>query len=185
MCGRFCLFEDENEDIREILNRTEGEFKTGEIFPTDKAPVLLRQQNETSPVAIKWGFPGFKGKGVIINARAETVEQKKIFRNCLQTGRCVISSTGFYEWTHDGKKQKYRFNLPGTGVLYMAGLFNVYNGERRFVILTTSTNDSMPPVHNRMPVILSRDEVRPWLGLFQKAQDFLYSKRPELVKQIS
>ena len=97
MCGRYCLFEDENEDIREILNRTEGEFKTGEIFPTDKAPVLLWQQNAVNTVAVKWGFPGFKGKGVIINARAETVEEKRIFSNCLQTGRCIIPSTGFYE----------------------------------------------------------------------------------------
>ncbi|HCM13967.1 MAG TPA: SOS response-associated peptidase, partial [Lachnospiraceae bacterium] len=53
------------------LERTEGDVKTGEIFPTDKAPVLIRRQNDIHPEAVKWGFPRFRNKGVIINARAE------------------------------------------------------------------------------------------------------------------
>ena len=49
MCGRYCLYDDDNEELRAILDKTEGEFKTGEIFPTDRAPILI-QQNESTCV---------------------------------------------------------------------------------------------------------------------------------------
>ena len=117
MCGRYCLYEDGNEELRAILDRTEGEFKTGEIFPTDKAPVLIQQTGTVMPEAVVWGFPGFPGKGVIINARAETVPEKPMFRRSLASMRCVIPSSGFFEWSHSGPKIKYQFNLPDSSVL--------------------------------------------------------------------
>ena len=182
MCGRYCLYAEENEELREILDRTEGEFKTGEIFPTDKAPVLIQQSSEIKPQGISWGFPGFRGKGVIINARVETVPEKPMFRKSLTTTRCVIPSSGFFEWTHSGPKTKYQFNLPGTGVLYMAGLYQDFGGERRFVIITTSANDSMIEVHNRMPVILLEEDVRKWLYDDSTVIDRLRKTPPMLIK---
>ena len=182
MCGRYCLYADGNEELRRILDRTEGEFKTGEIFPTDKAPVLIQQDGKIHPEGVVWGFPGFRGKGVIINARAETVPEKAMFRTSLQSKRCVIPSSGFFEWTHDGQKTKYRFNLPGTGILYMAGLYRDCEDGRRFVILTAEANESMAEVHNRMPVILLREEVRQWLSDFPAAADRLKQNQPQLVK---
>ena len=76
MCGRYVLFSDtEIQDIRDIIDEVQrkvnGEIKTGEIFPTDKAPVLIQEQGIITPDAVKWGFPNFHNKGVIINSRAE------------------------------------------------------------------------------------------------------------------
>lgn len=143
MCGRYCLYEDDNRELREILDKTEDEFKTGDIFPTDKAPVLIQQNDGIRPEAVAWGFPGFKGKGVIINARAETVMEKNTFRRSMEIKQCVIPSSGFFEWSHSGPKIKYQFKLPEPNTLYMAGLYQDFEEERRFVILTTDANESM------------------------------------------
>ena len=183
MCGRYCLYDDGNEELREIFDRTEGEFKTGEVFPTEKAPVLIEQSGGITPEAVAWGFPEFRGKGVIINARAETVPEKPMFRNCLLGRRCVIPSSGFFEWSHSGPKTKYRFNLPESGALYMAGLYQDFGGERRFVIITTAANSSMTEVHNRMPIVLQGTERDDWLCSGENAIGILQSVRPELIRQ--
>lgn len=186
MCGRYVLFSDpELKEIREILEeiqRKNQTVKTGEIFPTDKAPVLLRLGTKTMPEAFAWGFPNFRNKGVVINARAETVQEKPMFRSCLAARRCIIPSTGFFEWTHDGEKTKYRFNVAGTEILYMAGLYGTFQGENRFVILTTTANRSMEKVHSRMPVVLDKDGKHTWLEDAGKAVELLARVPPELVK---
>lgn len=178
------LNEDARErEIREIigeLQRKNETFKTGEIFPTDKVPILIEK---FTPRAAAWGFPGFRGKGVVINARAETVPEKPMFLSCLHGGRCVIPSTGFFEWSHDGKKTKYRFNLPGTGVLCMAGLYRSCGGEDRFVILTTAANRSMEEVHSRMPVVLDGDGMRRWMTDAEAALGLLSETPPRLVRE--
>lgn len=177
------LYAEGNEELREILDSTEGEFKTGEIFPTDKAPILIRQEGVVRPVAVSWGFPGFKGKGVIINARAETVPEKPMFRRCLEGQRCIIPSSGFFEWSHDGQKIKYQFNLPEISALYMAGLFQNFNNERRFIIITTAANSSMSEVHNRMPVVLGDKEKERWIESPQEAARILSVVPPMLIRQ--
>jgi putative SOS response-associated peptidase YedK len=187
VCGRYTLFSDtEEKDIRDIINEVQrnvdGDIKTGEIFPTDRAPVLIQKQNRIAPEALIWGFPNFRNKGVIINARSETVQEKVMFRKCLFTKRCVIPSTGFYEWSHNGEKLKYQFNLPNTRALYMAGLYNEFDGEQRFVILTTEANNSMSDIHNRMPVVLDREEVQQWVADPESAIKIISEKHPLLEK---
>lgn len=95
----------------------------------------------------------------------------------------MIPSTGFFEWSHDANKVKYRFNLPGTGVLYMAGLYNEFQGECRFVILTAAANFSMQDVHDRMPVVLDTNGKSRWLEDTQSAMELLCHVPPELVKE--
>ncbi len=73
----------------------------------------------------------------------------------------MVPTTGFYEW--DKRKTKYHFRLPGKNVLYLAGLWSVFQGEERFVVLTTAPNDTIINVHDRMPVILTEPELEPWL----------------------
>jgi len=190
MCGRYTIFSDtEQRDIRDIIDEVQrkvnGELKTGEIFPTDKAPVLIEQQNKITPELFTWGFPNFKSKGVIINARSETLMERPMFRGCLSSKRCVIPSTGFYEWTHTGEKEKYLFNLPDTQALYMAGLYNDFDGERRFVILTMDADSSMADIHNRMPLVLRNDEVNHWIRNQSEAFEILDRKRPLLEKRLA
>ncbi|OCN03390.1 hypothetical protein A7X67_10930 [Clostridium sp. W14A] len=186
MCGRYVLFSDPDlKEIREILEEVQRKnetFQTGEIFPTDKAPVLIRERGAVTPEAIVWGFPHRYNKGVIINARVETVRERSMFRRCLPSRRCVIPSTGFFEWSHDANKVKYQFNLPGTDALYMAGLYDEFQGEKRFVILTTAANFSMQDVHDRMPVVLDGNGRNRWLDDAQSAMELLNRVPPELAR---
>lgn len=116
---------------------------------------------------------------VIFNARAETVEEKKTFRQSLFTNRCVVPSTGFYEW--DEQKKKHLFRLPGEQTLYMAGICKEYDGIQRYVILTTAANNSMKAIHDRMPVILPKDKILLWATDTAAALDYLHNEMPELV----
>ena len=129
--------------------------------PPIPPPILLAEEQKITPKPMTWGFPSFKGKGVIINARGETALDKPMFRRFLLERRCIVPTTGFYEW--DNQKRKYHFRLPGQDRLYLAGLWNTFQGEERFVILTTAPNDTIIHVHDRMPVLLTDDEVTPWL----------------------
>lgn len=89
-----------------------------------------------------------------------------MFRKSLMERRCVVPTTGFFEWGpgNHGKKQKYRFNLPGgEKALYLAGVWNDFSGEEKCVILTTAANGSMEGIHDRMTVILTKEETERWV----------------------
>lgn len=176
----------DSEEIRKILNilqkKQGGPIRTGEIFPTNKAPALVLENSKVQPELITWGFPSFQGKGVIINARGETLQEKKMFRTPFISGRCVIPSTGFYEWSRDSQKQKYLFNVPATSALYMAGLYARFDYEYRFVIVTVAANSDMQPIHNRMPLVLTHNGVSEWIRNQEQAVCLLTSTLPTLVK---
>jgi len=190
-----------------------GQLAHGEIFPSAIAPVVAKfatkisNHSEGSPaesniiyeiIAMKWGFPHWQNSSVIINARAETAAVKNMFRRPLKEQRCVIPSSGFYEWSrndntlHDsnislfdnfshssgnqprrGKrkaKNKYLFHQPGNSTtLYMAGISNTFRDAfgieyDAFTILTKAANDSVAPIHDRMPVILAPDDIDLWIN---------------------
>ena len=193
MCGRYVMLsEKEVEDVRDIareIDRKYGErnMPTGEIFPTNRAPVFVATEGGYGAELMSWGLPQYKGSGVIINARAETAQEKRTFKGALLERRCVIPSTGFFEWTHEPakKKEKYLFNLPYTPMLYMAGLFNPVPDEQlpRFAILTTVANGSMSDIHNRMPVILRKEEINEWLLQTSFINEALFRVPTELVRK--
>ena len=103
-----------------------------------------------------------------------------MFRESLASMRCVVPSTGFWEW--DADKRKFLFTLPGSAELYMAGLYTIREGAPCYCILTTAANESMRAVHDRMPLVLTRDQVRPWLEQPERSAEFLRMKPPLLVK---
>jgi putative SOS response-associated peptidase YedK len=191
MCGRYNFTIEESEEIQEILEKVNAKFhgkevKTGEIFPTNPAPILIEEGRgsslEVSPVISNWGFPKFNQKGVIINARSETAFEKRTFRDSLVNRRCIIPSTGFYEW--DGSKQKFLFRQEGSNALYMAGLYSYYGNEMRFVILTTDANDSMKDVHHRMPLVIPKNEIERWIFDYNATSEILKRTPPQLVKEV-
>lgn len=201
MCGRYTVFtEQEIIEIREILEDIGRRFakdkvRNGEIYPTDPAPLLLPAEGgrwDARPV--RWGFPRWDNKGVIINARAETAFDKPTFRSSLMTRRCVVPATGFFEWKHvEGvkNKEKYLIRLPDEPMLYMAGIYHFFKGtdgleSPRFVILTTAANKDMAPLHDRMPVILRSHERKSWLFDADSAGSLLTRPGPPLViRQVS
>ena len=128
MCGRYSLAPDQSKEIAQIVAEVQARFgaasiHTGEIFPTNVAPILFPDGQKMTPKPIIWGL----GKGVIINARGETALDKPMFRRSVLERRCIVPTTGFYEW--DSQKRKYHFRLPGQDRLYLAGLWNVFRAR--------------------------------------------------------
>ena len=195
MCGRYSVFTEAeiiemNAIIAEVSQRFGNQpVATGEIFPTNLAPVLWMEANRLAPKPVLWGYPKWDGKGVIINARAETALTKNMFRKSLLERRCVIPSTGFFEWLHvEGKKKKdkYLLRLPDTEMLHMAGMSGTFKDTagqpyEAFCILTTAANESVQPIHDRMPVILSPNEREAWLTDNDFMSHVLERAGPELV----
>jgi putative SOS response-associated peptidase YedK len=194
MCGRYEMFiNPENREMMKIVKDIENKYgvknnmKTGEIFPTNTVPILAFNNNDNiiEPDLYTWGFPSFRNKSVIINARSETALEKSMFKKSLLERRCVVPSTGFYEWSHDTKKEKFKFNIDGLDDLYMAGIWNEFKGEKRFVILTTSANNSIKDIHDRMPVILRYEQINSWIDDLDAATDIINGEHPELIKSVA
>ena len=164
MCGRYYADDD---TIREIA-RLVGEIdktgtEAGDILPSRQAAVITGLGHPLVAARMAWGFPKFDGKGLVINARAESALEKRSFRESVLHRRCVIPARGFYEWNKEKEKEKFTFERPDRDVLFMAGCFCPFDGQDRFVILTTAANPSVSPVHSRMPLILERDELTAWV----------------------
>ena len=117
------------------------------------------------------GFRQFTGSGLIINARAESVIDKPMFRDSILQRRCVIPASWFYEWNR--QKEKITFKREDSSVLFMAGVYQKHEEGNRFVILTTDANESMRPVHDRMPVILEEQELKDWIYDFEFMREAL------------
>lgn len=181
MCGRYQFTAEQCEEIRRIAQEVrrrhgDGAWVPGEIRPTAAAPVLLADGAGIRPELMSWGYR--LPKSLVINARAESAAEKPLFRESLKARRCVVPSTGFYEW--DGEKRKYFFTLPGEDALYMAGLYEIREGRPCYCILTTEANDSMREIHPRMPLILERRRLREWLEQPEKAGECLRIVSPAL-----
>ena len=127
---------------------------------------------------LQWGFLGFDKGNLLINARAESVMDRPTFRGSFEQGRCVLPAAGFYEW--DKSKEKVTFTVPSKPILYLAGIWRLYGPEQRFVILTREANASMVPVHDRMPLILTKEEVTPWVSERAEAERLLTKELPML-----
>lgn len=226
MCARFQVFsEEEIIEIRSIIAEVsrkfgEGAVNTGEIRPTNTAPILTLEGNRLAPCPVSWGFPKWSGKGVDINARTDTIlyaldhpNERSIWRKAILTRRCVIPSTGFYEWAYESAvepaiepqlslfpventpnskepKVKLLFRRPDGPMLYMAGMINTFadkDGKKKdaFVILTTAANSTMERFHDRMPVILSANEREEWIRNETFMREVLARAGSEVVWQIA
>ncbi len=146
-------------------------YMAHDIHPNDMAPVILSNQGMLTVDDLQWGFPQHTGKGLLINARAESALQKPSFSESMLYRRCIIPARHFYEW--DPQKNKVTFRRSDTAVLFMAGCYNLFPDGRRFTILTTRANASMEPVHDRMPLILEPDEVAEWFASTERARILL------------
>ena len=172
MCGRYVIDDGLNGALAQLGYQYEAP-RTKEIFPTNTVPLLTG----SGLVQSFWGFPKWSGKGVIINARAETVHQKKMFSAAFNNGRCVVPSSGFYEWQG---KDKFLFKVHERPALFMAGLCKIYDGGISFVILTTMANSSVKDIHSRMPLVLPEQDITKWLEDEQAAVDMIDREPPNL-----
>jgi putative SOS response-associated peptidase YedK len=188
MCGRYSLSKSKIELEERFQAEMLVDFKPRfNIAPTQLVPVITSD----SPKGFSffyWGItPDFgQNKPVaqkLINARSETITEKISFKGSFQRRRCLIPADGFFEWKKLGKKTKipYRFTLREDEIFSFAGIWEEYetvSGESQhtFLILTTTPNEVVEEVHDRMPVILKRDQEKKWLDK--------YSSEEELAKML-
>lgn len=164
MCGRYYFHLKGNDDeIEEIRKRVQQfrlfDFVEGEVFPTQNALVLVQGKHAIEPAIKPWGIHGYQDK-LIINARMEGIEQKRTFEPHLKN-RCVVLCNGFYEWVKQGtKKDKIYITKKERPLLYMAG---IYNQKQEFVIVTGASSNTMKQIHERTPILLSRDQIDAYL----------------------
>lgn len=147
------------------------EKRAGDICPSQQAPVLTGEGGELHLEIMTWGFLPPSGEekrdgkvrpgGLLINARAETALEKRMFRDSIRSRRCVIPAGHFYEWDED--RNRAEFSDRESPLLYMAGFYRYFQEEKRFIILTTKANASVERVHDRMPVLLRKEEIEGWV----------------------
>jgi putative SOS response-associated peptidase YedK len=188
MCGRYYIPEDDDDsgfkEIFEYISKkydgspTLSKMKRGEIFPTDIVPVLTG----ASPVLMKWGFSRFDGKGRVINARLETADGTPMFKKSFADMRCLIPAGHYFEWHKQDGGNKVKYAIGRNKPLYMAGLYRPEPDVPvpLFVILTRPAEPDISFIHDRMPVILAREQQDKWLSEGIGVQELLKTTTEQL-----
>ena len=181
MCGRY-LFDPKTGELDEYWQiiadvakkqekYKEQEIATGEVFPSNNVLTLgANKNNEVVPGITKWGFEGFKKGQLFINARAESVEEKKTFSKHFRERRIVFPMNGFYEWDSDKKKFLFSGNNE---VIYVAGFYRIHENVAESIIMTTEPNAAVSPIHDRMPLIIEKSDIDKWVLDLDFAREYL------------
>jgi putative SOS response-associated peptidase YedK len=135
------------------------------VSPSQTVPIITASDKGRRLVMAKWGFrPAWvkDSKLAPINARAETVATSRLFAAAVRDGRCLVPATGFYEWKAvpgQKRKQPFYIRLKGGAPFAFAGLWTPpHLAPPTCVIITTTPNELLVDIHNRMPVILDPDD---------------------------
>jgi len=200
MCGRYSLFAP-SEEIEARFDATFAfDFESRyNAAPSQSLPVITDAESD-SIQRMKWGLiPSWaddRKEHGYINARAETLAEKRSFAEAYESRRCLVPADGMYEWVEqNGGKQPYRVALPDDDLFAMAGLYERWEPPQRqtglgefggsggggqdeivetFTIVTTEPNDTVGALHHRMAVLLDPEEESQWLtGETDTAADLL------------
>lgn len=176
MCGRFALKAPRSELVRRFVLDECTDLKPRYNIPPGTEIASIRHSPEGRRVLhlLRWGLVPNWAKDLSIgnklnNARSETVADKPSFRDAFRRRRCLIPADGFYEWQAQGKlKQPYYISLASAEPMAMAGLWESWrtpSGEilRTCCVLTTGPNETMRPIHDRMPVLIAPADWERWL----------------------
>ena len=183
MCGRYVVAYDPETLVSGFSVLRVPPFpKRWNVTPQSEVPVVQQtREGERIVTLMRWGLlphwakdPALANK--LNNARAEGVFDKPSFRQAIRRRRCLLPASGFYEWqtTPGGKQPWYISRRDGTP-LAMAGLFEAWRASETddwrlsCCIVTTEPNALMAPIHDRMPVLIARDDWGRWLA--RDAQD--------------
>lgn len=182
MCGRFVSASPPDEIARYFgAERTRDALlePSYNVAPTDDIYVVRQSGTSRRLEAFHWGLVPFWAKDPsvgnrMINARAEGLADKGAYRSAFRDRRCLVPADGFYEWRKiEGRRQKqpYFVHRPDDEPMAFAGLWERWRGPdresdemlRSCTIVTTSANDTMAPIHDRMPVVLPPSAWDQWL----------------------
>lgn len=186
MCGVYYIDDETVKDIESLVSAADRWIHENlpgkDIYPTNYAPVMTGQTEGLKLSRQRWGYPGIHKKGVVFNARAESVMEKQMFANGIRYHRAVIPARHFYEWS--ANREKNTFSRPDRKPLFLAGFFDILENEERFVILTTRANDSMRRIHDRMPLILEQEQLEDWIYNVSSAKKLLSQTPARLKRQV-
>ncbi len=175
MCGKYHITtEDENISFQEALRKLmlehpEIQLKTGDILPSQVAPVITAQG--LSPMRFGHRFGALKR--LLINARSETAADSPLFAPRLRTSRCLVPASAFYEWSPE--KKPFLFGREQGGLIHMAALYFTGADVPGFVIITRDAAGPPSAVHPRMPLIFGSHELQEaWLRQDSLAEALLH-----------
>jgi putative SOS response-associated peptidase YedK len=177
MCGRYTFFSPA-ESVTRLFDTpvpvpVEARYN---IAPTQFVPAIRQSAESGRRIdLLHWGLvPSWaKDKAIgnrMINARAETLAEKPSFKRALRARRCLILTSGYYEWRKEGeRKQPYFISRRDGDPMAMAGLWEHWDGQQggldSCTIVTTDANEFLQPLHHRMPAIIPPDRCAQWLGV--------------------
>ncbi len=170
MCGRYNTDSKVNDWIIEYCSLpSESVLRVGDIRPGERAPVIIA--GKTKPLIAPM-TRGVQGNGsLIINARKETLCEKPTFRNLIQNRRCLLPAACFYEW--DSGKHKVTLYGKDDNKMFLAGVYQADPDGGRFVIITAPADETVKPIHDRMPVRIPEDLIDEWLSNTERTPEIL------------
>lgn len=145
------------------------------IAPTDSIPVIIETEGSRQTLEARWWLvpswsDGPSQRYAMFNARSETLSTSRAYKHPFQKKRCIIPASSFIEWTKtDEGKQPYEITTK-SGAMALAGLWDYWQGEEgegvySCTIVTTDAVTEFEHIHQRMPLILDREEQRRWLDI--------------------
>jgi len=187
MCGRFTQYFTYAElfEFWSMFLNTDAPAPLGNlqpryhVCPTDPIVAVLQTKTGLSLERVRWGLAPFWWKQPLkklpatFNARAETVAEKPMFREAFKQRRCIIPASGYYEWQDrdDGKQPWYFTAKNGDPILLIAGLWESWKNPeaphdtvRSATMVITEPNAFVATLHDRMPVLLTKETMGDWLS---------------------
>jgi putative SOS response-associated peptidase YedK len=187
MCATFQLSGSDAAEIKNICDELTKKYGkeaadkaiNKDFYPKSEVPVI---GGNDKLALLKWGFPLHGKSDTVFNARAESLSEKRMYKDILGN-RCLVPATCFYEW--DKAKRKYRLTMSNSKLFYMAALWKEEkhsDGLKAFyfTIITTEPNDLIGTIHNRMPAIISFKDTAAWLRGKDEAFSLLKPYREEM-----
>jgi putative SOS response-associated peptidase YedK len=178
MCARYTMTKVSALDLAEELGVTEVATELSAQFniaPTEEAPIVVETKEGARRLGLaRFGLVPHWAKSLkegprYLNARMESVAEKRAYRDALIRHRCLVVADGFYEWRTEGKlKVPFWFHLPEGNLFAFAGLWASWRDPEghwvpSFTILTREAEGPVRAIHDRMPLILAPEAYGPWL----------------------